>query len=739
MSWGAISISRREMEDELGRSDPQLVLLGLVGLGVVVIWITEALKWPWELDLLGLALMALALLVRLLWERRKRTALWLLVLGAMAASLLLLDWFPADGTACLFAVPTGLAALLIGPRSGFVVAGLSSLVLLGAGGMLPVEAPPSAAAIAVIWSMDALLSLSRRASGELIEVLSSRYDEMQQLLEEARAQRVELRQTQDDLIQANNQMERLSGRLESMYRLAEEARRVKEQFVANVSHELRTPLNMIVGFSEMIAQAPHAYGVELPPRLLADVAVIQRNAQHLASLVDDVLDLSRVEAGQMAVSREWVSLRDIVEAAVVAVRPLFESKGLRLVIDVPSDVPPLFCDRTRIRQVVLNLLSNAGRFTDDGGAQVEVRVAGNDVVVSVSDSGPGISPETREWIFEPFHQADDSIRRRYGGTGLGLAISKRFIEMHGGRMWLDSEPGRGSAFHFSLPIEVAPPRGPDSTRRWLTANPYYEPRSRRSRAPAPSLLQRFVVVESGNLLQRLIRRYLGAVEVVSVPDLEQAIGELRREPARALIVNDRAIHTAKSHAAWAIGVPCQTPIITCWVPGEAEAAERLGVVRYLVKPVSTEALLSTIDGLGCSVRTVLVADDEQEALQLFGRMLASAGRGYRVLRAPNGPRALSLLRERRPDVMLLDLRMPGMNGYMVLQEKSSDPRIRGIPVVAISAQDPVAEAAGSDFLTCTQSGGLTLREVLACVQTLSEVLAPRDRSGDQERPASPVC
>ncbi|MEE8389174.1 MAG: HAMP domain-containing sensor histidine kinase, partial [Anaerolineae bacterium] len=367
------------------------------------------------------------------------------------------------------------------------------------------------------------------------------FEQARQEMEEARDQRIEFKQIQEDLILANRELARLSDRLKAMHQVAEDARRTKEEFVANVSHELRTPLNMIIGFSEMITQAPQVYGARLPPELLADIAAIQRNSQHLSRLVDDVLDLSQIEAGRMALVKEWTTLQEIVDEATLAVRPLYESKGLYLEAECPPDLPPVFCDSTRIRQVVLNLLSNAGRFTEQGGVRIKVWCEKDNIVIGVTDTGPGIALEDQEKLFEPFHQVDSSIRRRHGGSGLGLSISKRFVEMHGGKMWLESEVDVGTTFHFSLPLDtsLSTVRASDGAKRWFS--PYdeyeYKVRTRRSKAPAPTVMPRFVLLEKGQTLQRLFSRYLGDTEIVSVRDIEQATRELSRTPAQALLVN----------------------------------------------------------------------------------------------------------------------------------------------------------------------------------------------------------
>lgn len=567
------------------------------------------------------------------------------------------------------------------------------------------------------------------------------FERARQQMEEARDQRMEFKQIQEDLIQANQELARLSDRLKEMYHVAEGARRAKEEFVANVSHELRTPLNMIIGFSEMITQSPQVYGGNLSPALLTDIAAIHLNSQHLARLVDDVLDLSQVESGRMALSKEWIPLGETIEAACLAVRPLFESKDLWLQGEVSPDLPRVFCDGTRIRQVVLNLLSNAGRFTEHGGVRVKAWLRGHDAVVSVTDTGPGIAPEDQDRLFEPFQQLDASIRRGHGGSGLGLSISKRFVEMHGGKMWLESETGVGTTFYFSLPIETPIPAalaGGDRVMRWFSPYHQYLARTRQSKAPVPTVVPRFVVLEEGDTLQRLFTRYVDDTETVVVHDIGEASAELTRSPSRALVVNASPLSETPDLRDQLANLPLGTPAVTCWVPGEDEAARRLGVAHYLIKPIARETLLSTLEGLGDGVKTVLLVDDEPGALQLFARVLSTSEHGYHVLRARNGRRALSLLRQRRPDAMLLDLIMPGMDGFRVLEEKSLDPSIRDIPVVVISARDPTGQPIVSDTLKVIRSGGFSVTELLACIQSVSEILSPSVRSDGREQPEEPA-
>ena len=735
--------SRNQMQQDLRRDMAHLLLPSITGAGVLLIWATEAAGWPWEVNLLGLGLIALSLIALAVCTRWQRAAFWLLVLGCAAICLVALRWYPSGATLCLLAVPTVLASLFVHPAAGVLVAAAATPIALLAGGVLAVsDGAAIAPALAVVWTMAALTWLTAHHTGQAVASLWVSHQRMSELLEEARDQRLVLKQTQADLVHANTELARLSERLAWMHQLAQEARQAKEQFVANVSHELRTPLNMIIGFAQVISDAPDAYGADLPPALLADIDVILRNARHLAGLVDDVLDLSQVEAERTSLSREWVSLGEVCEEAVVAVRPLFAAKGLHLELDIPQDLPALYCDRTRIRQVLLNLVSNAGRFTERGGVRVEAGRERGSVVIAVADSGPGIIPEQQQRIFEPFQQVDGSIRRRFGGTGLGLSISKRFVEMHGGRMWLQSEVGKGSTFYFSLPLPEPAASGPSAgPLRWLSPEFEYRQRTRRSRAPQPRPGARFVVWERGNAVQRILGRYPGGPEIEPVATLDGAIAALRRSPARALVVNDPSLEQGQPplhRQALERGIPYGTPVVACSVPGQAEAAARLGVVRYLVKPVLREALLAALDGVSREIGTVLVVDDAPEVLQLVVRLLASSGRGYRVLRAQDGERALELLRRRRPDVLLLDLVMPGMDGQRLLEVKRQESEIRDIPVIAFTAQDPaVGPVIGGSFVL-SRGGGLSARDLLTCIRLWSEAMAGPGPSAGPEQPAAPA-
>jgi signal transduction histidine kinase len=225
----------------------------------------------------------------------------------------------------------------------------------------------------------------------------------------------------------------------------------KSQFLANMSHELRTPLNAILGYTELIIDG--IYG-EAPQKMRAVLERVQTNGKHLLGLINDVLDLSKIEAGQLTLSLNDYSIGDMVAGVYTAVEPLAAGKKLAFTLDVPRDLPPACGDERRLAQVLLNLVGNAIKFTDAGEVAVAAAAANGAYTISVRDTGPGIAAEEQTKIFEEFQQADNSQTKSKGGTGLGLSIARRIVEMHGGRLWVESEPGHGATFSFTVPLRV---------------------------------------------------------------------------------------------------------------------------------------------------------------------------------------------------------------------------------------------------------------------------------------------
>jgi len=362
-------------------------------------------------------------------------------------------------------------------------------------------------------------------------------------------------------------------------------------------------------------------------------------------------------------------------------------------------------------------------------------------MVSVADTGPGIALDDQERIFEPFQQLDNSIQRKFGGSGLGLSISKQFIEMHAGNMWLKSEKGICTTFYFSLPLEtqvVFPPGSESAVTRWI--NPYqeYEAPLRRSKAPVPTWVPRFVVVEKDDNFSKLCERYLENAEIFKCPNVDMALQEIKNTPAQALIVNSPDREAVLSSINRDIReLPFGTPVIVCRVPSSDDAARQIGAYQYLVKPVTHEKILASLAELEeqIAIKTILLVEDNPDVLQLFMRILSSGEKKYQVIRAMTGQQALHVLHERKPDVVLLDIILPGMNGYQVIQEKNLDPAIRDIPVIVISSLDPTGAPILSDFLEVTKSGGLTIKDLMTCISAISEILSPHSQPADPAHPA----
>jgi signal transduction histidine kinase len=244
---------------------------------------------------------------------------------------------------------------------------------------------------------------------------------------------------------------RLFREIEEKGRQLEVASKHKSQFLANMSHELRTPLNAILGYTELIVD--NIYG-EVPEKIREVLDRVEKSGRHLLGLINDVLDLSKIEAGQLTLSLSDYSMQEVVQSVFTAVESLAAEKRLALNVSVPPDLPSAKGDERRLAQVLLNLVGNAIKFTEEGEVRVQAAVSNGRFVVSVADTGPGIAEADQQKIFEEFQQADGSSTRKKGGTGLGLSIARRIIEMHGGRIWVESKPGVGSTFRFTVPVRV---------------------------------------------------------------------------------------------------------------------------------------------------------------------------------------------------------------------------------------------------------------------------------------------
>jgi signal transduction histidine kinase/CheY-like chemotaxis protein len=659
--------------------------------------------WPLTAAYLLLSGMVLYLLPGRLYMAQ---VLWLLGIGLLITLGLVLLGIPE--IAFLYALIPFIAVVVTNWR-------LALLLILGIAGLLwgmAAEVAPSLLtplyALFVILAATAAASVGWATSHVVLTVIQwSLYSfaQAKRHTEEAREHRAELARLYKDLDQAYYQLERANASLVVARERAEEAERFKTEFVTNVSHELRTPLNLIVGFTEMMMTSPESYGhVPLPGAYRGDLHSVYHSAQHLLALVDDVLDLARIEVGRIALAREDVELHALVTETSHMVRDYITAKGLKLEICVEEDLPVLQIDRLRIRQVLLNLLVNAARHTSQGWIAIRVRRQGAAIHFEVQDTGPGIPDADLSKIFEEFRTTEHPFSEWHSGTGLGLPISKKFVELHGGTMGVESKLGQGASFWFTLPLADA-----DCIAVNLRSERFHP----LVRLDTPENV--IVVVHRDRHVATLLKRYMNGYQVIGVEDLDEGIRLAEEIQAVALLIDnteEREISTT-------------TMVIRCPLPNTQSVATDLGVEELLVKPVSRHELLAAVDRLNHPIERALIVDDDPEVVRLFRRMLRTRVPVHNILEAYNGAEALQRLEEERPDLVLLDLVMPEVDGHTVLSKMAIDPRFTRIPVILISAK-------GQDHINLRLSGsvkiskpdGFELGEIVQALKATCDALAP---------------
>ena len=515
--------------------------------------------------------------------------------------------------------------------------------------------------------------LSARGLHTALDWAWSSQERANALLNQLRDRQGQLNQTLVALTEATRRLQHTGHELALARLRAEEARQLKEQFAANISHELRTPLNLILGFSEMMYLTPDVYGhMQWPSTLRRDVQQIYQSSRQLLDLVNDVLDLARVDAVEMPVRKEWCDLGAIISEAVNTAQDLLRGRDVVLRADLPLSFPLLSIDPTRIRQVLLNLLNNAARFTFHGSITVSAEVSEREVIVTVADTGVGIPAAKLGHIFDEFYQVDMSLRRPQRGAGLGLAISKRFVELHGGRIWAESEVGKGSRFHFTLPLTAAAAVGQ------IQSTPPLVPVNR----PDEHVV---IVVDADPAIGAMLSRYLKGHQVLQAPGIDQARRLLAEHHPRALLLNlppdDPAWADARQVATEAL--PADLPLLLTSLPSQAWLAAEAEVHDCLAKPISRDQLLGSLAELG-DVRDVLVVDDDVGFCQMVTRFLENDNATYKVRWACTAEEALATILEAPPEAIILDLAMPEMDGFQFLKALRARPAADPIPVLIVT-------------------------------------------------------
>jgi signal transduction histidine kinase/CheY-like chemotaxis protein len=485
---------------------------------------------------------------------------------------------------------------------------------------------------------------------------------------------------------------RLFQEIQDKGRELEVASRHKSQFLANMSHELRTPLNAIIGVSEMLLE--DAQAAAQPDQIEAHERIL-RAGRHLLALINDILDLSKIEAGKLELSLESVAVVPLVEDVLATIRPLAAKNGNKVDVECPADAGVIRADPTRLRQALLNLASNASKFTERGRIRVTVTRQPDDlgrdwVSMAVSDTGIGMTAEQMGRLFEEFTQADASTTRRYGGTGLGLAISRRLCRLMGGDITVASTPGQGSTFTIRLPADARAGHA-------LLAEPAPRPIASPPRPEAPAgVSSPVLVIDDDETVRDLMDRFL-VKEGFSVITAASGIEGLRRarEAHPAAITLDVMMPDLDGWTVLAAlkGDPAlaDIPVILVTIVDEKARGFALGATDYMVKPIDRERLASVLRTL-CGDRPAphaLVVEDDETTRSVIRQTLERAG--WSVAEAEHGRWGLDRVAERRPDVIVLDLMMPEMNGFDFLDALRGNPEWRGIPVLVLTAMDLTTE------------------------------------------------
>ena len=465
--------------------------------------------------------------------------------------------------------------------------------------------------------------------------------------------------------QQNEDLDRLAAELARAKKVEEErareieaAARLKSEFLANFSHEIRTPLNAITGYCDLLSRDE---GARLTPHGRRDLSVIKTNAKTLLALINDILDLSKIEAGRAEVVKEVTDLGELADECLASVKEILKGKEVVLTADV--GVQHVFTDPLKLRQVLLNLLSNAAKFTDAGEIVLTAQAHGDTLEVSVEDTGAGIPDDQLPFIFDKFRQVDGSSRRRVGGTGLGLAIVKEVVQILGGTLTATSVLGRGSRFTFTLPNSIeaarsardhAPAAGAADLPRAAGAGPFT-----------------VLIIDDDPMLQHLVRGQLESEQfrVLSAMDGVEGL-TLAREARPSVILLDihlprldgwTVLNELKSDPSLA-----QIPVIMMSVEEARARGFSFGACEYLVKPVEPDRLITMVKrAMQPSGGEVLVVDDDEHTRELVCRNLRRAG--YSAAVARDGEEALLRSRVTSPGLVILDLLMPGVDGFEVLR------------------------------------------------------------------------
>ncbi|MGQ9555842.1 MAG: ATP-binding protein [Anaerolineae bacterium] len=662
-----------------------LLVLILGHIGLLTVGFADLAKPIWR-PLVAPAAMVLAGLVALLTHRqpfRLRAAVFLLAL--LVGSLLFDATSSRPYVQYLYALCAFMAGATLGPLAAVIAASAGTASAF-------VFAGTAAEQAALAYTLGALwLSALVAAAAFHSSLAAIRVAEVQVAMAWKRARAADVRR--GELVAAKKALSDMYALLErTNYELgvareeAEEARRAKAHFAATISHELRTPLNLIAGFAELMYRFPETYGLDRwPPRLSADIHEIFQNSRHILGMIDDVLDLSRVEANRMPLRIEPTDLARLVREVCASAAALLRGKEVALRTKLPAALPELLVDQQRLSQVLLNLISNAARFTHRGYIEVAAEVSDGEVVVAVADTGTGMAAEDLVKVFEEFSQGSASAPS--GGSGLGLAICRQLVHLHGGRIEAESTLGEGSTFRFTIPI---PSSGKARSRL-----SYYAPDDWRQPLPANAPARTALIVAADETLAAPVSRALPGYRSVLASAIEEVVARVESEhPDGIVLVSQEGMpETITTDDIWHASGRADLPIVKYELPSKDFAQRELGVCGYLEKPVPRESLVAALQALEPSPKRVLVADDDPGFVALVRRILEAELDELAVGMAYSGTEAISRLREGGFDTVLLDLVMPDGGGIEVLEQVRADQQLSAIRFIVITGSDYSDKAA----------------------------------------------